>query len=186
MDDRALTAGISHDGLRSRREIKILICHIINSFKEPLNRSDIVRIIQREDLANYFETCDALESLIQKENICEDPETRFLSLTDTGREIASALYKSVPFTVREKALTTGKKMISRMKHEKQNKVELVPSGNGYYVNCSVLDGDTVLLSTSLYLPNKEYAQAARERFLDDPESLYRTVLAQLTDSESEN
>ncbi len=183
MDDRALTAGISHDGLRSRREIKILICYIVNSFDEPLSRNDLVKIIQREDLANYFETCDAIESLVNKENLSEDAETGALTVTETGREIAQSLYKSLPFTVREKALAVGLQIVSRKKYERQNSVELIPNGNGYLVKCSVMDGDTVMMSTSLYVPGEEYANVVRERFLNDPETLYRLVLSQLTDAE---
>ncbi len=183
MDDRALTAGISHDGLRSRREIKILICYIVNSFDEPLNRSDLVKIIQREDLANYFETCDAIESLVNKDNLNEDSETGTLTVTETGREIAQSLYKSLPFTVREKALAVGLQILSRRKHERQNSVELIPNGNGFLVKCSVLDGETVMMSTSLYVPNEQYANIVKERFLNDPETLYRIVLGQLTDAQ---
>lgn len=183
MDDRALTAGISHDGLRSRREIKILICYIVNSFDEPLSRQDLVKIIQREDLANYFETCDAIESLVNKENLSEDPETGTLTVTDTGREIARSLYRSLPLTVREKAMAVGLQIVSRKKHERENSVEVIPNGNGYLVKCTVLDGETVMMSTSLYVPGKEYVDLVRERFLNDPESLYRLVLIQLTDVE---
>ncbi len=183
MDDRALTAGISHDGLRSRREIKILICYIVNSFDEPLSRADLVKIIQRENLANYFETCDAIESLVNKDNLSEDAETGALTVTETGREIALSLYKSLPFTVREKALAVGLQIISRRRHERQNSVDLIPNGNGFLVKCSVLDGETVMMSTSLYVPNEQYANIVKERFLDDPESLYRLVLRQLTDVE---
>ncbi len=183
MDDRALTAGISHDGLRSRREIKILICYIVNSFNEPLSRSDLVKIIQRESLANYFETCDALESLVNKENLNEDPDSGTLTVTETGREIAQSLYKSLPFTVREKALAVGLQIISRRKHERQNSVELIKNGNGFLVKCSVLDGDTIMMSTALYVPTEQYANIVKERFLDDPETLYRLVLSQLTDAQ---
>lgn len=180
MDDQALTAGIALDGLRSRREIKILICFIINSFDEPLCRHDLLTIVQREGLANYFETCAAIEDLIEKGNISEDTETELLAVTDDGKTIAESLYRSLPFSVREKALSVGLQIVSRRKNERQNSVELLPNGNGYLVKCNVLDGERVMMSTALYVPNEEYAKVVREHFMDDPETLYRLVLNQLT------
>jgi len=41
-----------------------------------------------------------------------------------------------------------------------------------------------LMSISLYLPDKNYALKAKERFIDNPEFIYRTVLAHLTGERS--
>lgn len=183
-DDYALTAGVSPDGLRSRRDIKILICFILANFKEPLSRDDLLEIITHDGLANYFEVCAAIDPLIENGNISEDEETKLLTATDNGRLIAESLYTSLPLTVREKSMAVGSRMLSRRRHEKENNVEIIPSGNGYIVKCEVLDGDTVLLATSLYVTNIEYARIVKERFLNAPQELYLAVLKQLTDLDS--
>lgn len=183
MDDQALTAGIALDGLRSRREIKILLCYIVNSFDEPLSRSDLLNIVQREGLANYFETCAAIEALVELGNLSEDKETELLSCTADGKLIAESLYRSLPLSVREKALAVGLQIVSRKKSERQNSVELLENGNGYLVKCNIMDGERVMMSTALYVPNEEYAKVVRERFLNEPEKLYRLVLNQLTDAQ---
>ena len=38
------------------------------------------------------------------------------------------------------------------------------------------------MSVKVYVPTYNYATVVRDRFLDDPETLYRVVMAQLTDT----
>jgi hypothetical protein len=182
INDRALTADISPDGLRSRRDIKILICYLLASFEEPLNRSELIKTIQNDALANYFEICAAIAALIEDGNVTADADD-VLSVTDVGREIGRELYSALPPSVRDKALAAGMKIISRRNNERCHRVEFIPQSNGILVKCDMMEKDLVLLSTCLHVPNEQFAKLVRDRFYDDPESLYRLVLMQLADIE---
>lgn len=180
MDDRAFSSGIASDGLRSRREIKILVCFILSRFSEPINRHDLIEIIQRDGLANYLETCAAIAALLENGNVMEEEED-MLTVTESGKTVGNSLLTSLPYSVRDKALTAGMQIVARRRSEKENRVELIPTGNGITVKCDIMNAGLVLASASLYVPDARCAELVKERFLEDPESLYRLILVQLAD-----
>lgn len=180
MENNALTAGVSPDGLKNRRDIKILVCFLLNTAAEPLAREDLTKIMCDKCLANYFEICDAIDRLIKNGNVLIDNETGFLSLSADGKTVAENLYDDLPLTVREKATATAMKLIARRRSERENRVEITKCDGGCKVECTLMSGDLALMSVSLYVPDKRYASKVREQFLDNPESIYRTVLSQMT------
>ena len=61
----AFFAGVEPGGLRNRNEIKVLIAFLLKNTERGLLRRQLMEVIQREGLANYFEASQALESLIE-------------------------------------------------------------------------------------------------------------------------
>lgn len=178
--NNTLTAGVSPDGLKDSYGIKVLICYLVLRFKDTLTPKDIFEISFERALANYFEVCSVMEELITNGLVIKNEETEILSLSKDGQLIAESLYTDTPFTVREKAIDAIEKRIARKRHEEETNIEINEVSDGYQVVCTLLGPGTPLMSISLYMPDKKYALAARERFIDDPEFIYRTVLSHLT------
>lgn len=60
-------------------------------------------------------------------------------------------------------------------------MEVEEQANGYQVTCRIGGGgDRDLLRVSLYVPDRAQAQLAEERFYQNPDRVYRLVLAALT------
>lgn len=180
MQNDALTAGVRPDGIKNRRELRILICYLLHNATEALAAEDLIDLICEHQLANYFEVCDAFSSLIEKKNISEDTDTGLLSLTADGSEVARNLYDTLPITVREKAESALKKLIFRKHSERENKVVIKKLDTGCNVSCTVMSADLELMSISLYVPDEQTARLVKERFLDAPATIYRLALSQLT------
>lgn len=178
--NNTLTAGVSPDGLKDSYGIKILICYLIYLFKDSLTPKDILEISFERAIANYFEVCSVMEELISDKLILKDAQTELLSLSADGQLIAESLYADTPFTVREKAINAVKKRLARRRHEQETNVEITEVSDGCQVTCTLLGNETAMMSISLYVPDKKYALTARERFIDDPEYIYRFVLSHLT------
>lgn len=178
----AFTGGVQPDGLKNKSDIKVLICFLISNCSQSLSRKDLTDIFLERGLANYFEASDAVSSLIRHENLIEHPEDGTLEITDKGRFIADTLYDGLPVTVREKSLDAMAKLINRRHTNKFNKTKIEACDKGYNVTCTVNDGTMETMSVRIYVPTYNYATVVRDRFLDDPETLYRAVMAQLTDT----
>ena len=56
----AFSQGVKPGGLRSRNEIKILICYIICKIDSGITKEQLNEILSSEGLANYFEVNQAL------------------------------------------------------------------------------------------------------------------------------
>lgn len=181
MDFDALTAGIEPGGLRTKSEIKLLICYMLTSAKTSLVKADIINIIQDNGLANYFEITDAFADLLENGNIaCEnEKEDRFV-ITATGTMISSQLDISLPISVRERALSATINLLAKIKREQENRVRIQQTEQGYMVSCSVSGGDMDLMSLSLYVPDMLQAKMVKKNFHKDPARVYRCLLALVT------
>ena len=103
MEFDAFTGGVEPGGLRTKNQIRILICYLLSSVDAPLSRQDIIGIMQDNGLANYFEVTDALAELLGNGNITADEEhPDLLSATRQARMIAKQLDAAVPLSVRER------------------------------------------------------------------------------------
>lgn len=182
MQQDAFTAGVQPDGLKNKSDIKVLICFMISNCSQPLSRKDLTDIFLDRGLANYFEANDAISSLIKHQNLIEHREDNSLSITDSGKFIADTLYDGLPVTVREKSLDAMSKLLNRRHASQLNKTHIDACDKGYNVTCTINDGTMDTMSITLYVPTYNYATLVRNRFLDDPETLYRAVMAQLTDT----
>ncbi|MDQ5983669.1 MAG: hypothetical protein RUMPE_00693 [Eubacteriales bacterium SKADARSKE-1] len=181
MEFDVLTAGIEPGGLRSKNDIKLLICYILSNIKCSLSKEDVVSILQENNFANYFEANSAFSELIENENICKDPENSSLyKVTEIGRLVSAQLDTALPISIREKALCATINLLAKLKRETENKVTVTENADGYYVNCNISGGNIDLLSISLYVPDCLQADLVKHNFQERPELIYECTLALLT------
>ena len=167
-------------GLLSRSDIKLLICYLLSSIPEPLERQHLAGILQDNSLANYFEVIDISEELISQGHLTArkgPDDSVLLSVTDSGRETAEELELSLPLTVREKAVKAAVRLLSRLRLERENRVEIEDAPDGCYVTCHVSDGKQELMSLRLRVADRLQAETVKEQFLENPARVYQGVLA---------
>jgi hypothetical protein len=177
----AFTAGIEPGGLRTKNEIRILICYLLNSVGVPLSKDGIIAIMQDNGLANYFEVADAVAEMSEKGILCRDsghPDA--FTLSDNGKIIAKQLDTALPPSVRNKAVGTALRLLAEAKRERENRVEFIRVDKGYHVICHISGGDMDLMKITLYVPDLNQANMVKKNFHRSPEIVYRMLLALLT------
>lgn len=173
--------GINLGGMRSKNEIKTLICYLYNSVKENMDKGIVIQAILKQGLANYFETSSAFDDLVMNGNLIPtDDEHKTYSLTKNGAEIAKQLDSTVAYTIKEKAYACAVKLLAEKKKEIENKVNIMKNDNGFTVECSVSGGDMELMKLDIYAPEMEQALILKKNFLDNPKKAYKIMLALLT------
>ena len=173
--------GINLGGMRSKNEIKTLICYLYNSVKENMDKGIIIQAILKQGLANYFETSSAFDDLVMNGNLVPaDNEHKTYSLTEKGAEIAKQLDSTVAYTIKEKAYACAVKLLAEKKKEIENRVNISKNDNGFTVECSVSGGDMDLMKLNIYAPGMEQALILKKNFLDNPNKAYKVMLALLT------
>ncbi len=173
------TEGTEPGGLRSRSEIGILICHMLDYIGLPFPKDDLIGIFQEYDLANYFEIVDVLAELIKNKNVCYwDEDEKMLSLTQNGQMIATQLNENLSLTTRQKATAAAASMLKKRKVEQENPVTIIKEkGGGYQVNMRITDGLRDLLSLTVFVPDIKEANTVKQTFHKNPERLYSIMLA---------
>lgn len=177
MDFDSFSEGIELGGLRTKNEIKILIGYLLCRLDTPLTREQLDEIVCGEEIANYFEMSQALSELVENENIyIKDND---LIITRKGRENSETLEHDIPYTVREKALNAAIRLQTRLRRERENKINIDRVEKGCNVTISVVDTDDEIMSVKLFVADYDQALAVKERFLEDPVRIYSNIVALL-------
>ena len=181
MNYDAFTAGINLGGLRNTLDIKVLICYILSGIKAGISREDMVSILVKNEFANYFEAANAFNDLIKNNNISAISENNHLYIiTESGKLIANQLVSTLPFSIREKALSAAINLLAKIKRENENKVTIEKDENGYKVTFYISGGTIDLLCFYIYVPDLLQANLVKENFQQNPNNFYECILALLT------
>ncbi len=173
--------GINYGGVRSKNEIRTLICYLFSSINKPLDKSTIVEAIQKKGLANYFETSACFDDLISHNNLkLTEGSTTLYELTENGIMVANQLENTLPVTVKEKAYTCALELLEQKRIEKENVVTITKVDRGYNVNCRISGGDVDLLAVDIYAPDKQQAKIIKKNFHKNPELLYKVIMGTIT------
>ncbi len=179
MEHDVFTEGIEPYGLRKRSDIGILICYILDNLGKPFLKDDLIEVIQDNELANYFETTNALSELMRNKNVeYVDERQKYIRVTKNGRLISKQLHSTLSLYVRQKATSASARLMEKRKIENENPVTIEKAeGGGYNVNFRVTDGMRDLMSLTLFVPDITEANAVKRTFHKNPERLYSIMLA---------
>ena len=175
----AFDEGISPGGMRSKNEIRILICYLLKSLKKPMKKETVLESLQKDGLANYFESSACFDDLVKHKNIVMTEDGKF-TLSPGGNMIATQLEDSLAVTVKEKAVLCAMMLVEQEKLDKENLVDIAKCENGYNVKCTISGGDVNLFSFELYVPDYNQAKLVKKNFRKNPELIYKTMLSVLT------
>ncbi len=183
MEYDAFDAGIELGGLRSRDDIRLLICYLLKSVDVPMTRQMLNDSMQEDGLANFFEVGQAIEELLKTGNITADilDEDEVITVTEKGREAAELLQTSLPRTVREKAVNSAIRLVTRAKVERENKIEVKKEDDGgYTITFTLFDRGTELMKLSIYVVDSLQLEQVKQNFINDPVKVYSTIITSLT------
>lgn len=183
MEYDAFDAGIELGGLRNRDDIRLLICYLLKSVDSPMTRQMLNEAMQEDGLANYFEVGQAIEELLKTGNITADilGDDEVISVTDKGREAAEMLQTSLPKTVREKAVNSAIRLITKARVERENQIEVTKEENGgYTITFTLFDKNTQFMKLSVYVCDSLQLEQVKQNFINDPVKVYSTIITSLT------
>lgn len=178
--------GISLGGMRSKTEIRTLICYMFRSVGSPMRKDTVVNALMEKGLANYFETSSSFDDLVRNGNVeLTDAERELYFNTANGDMIATQLEDTIAPTVKERAIECALSLLRREQIESENKVTISKCENGYNVTCRISGGEIDLLSFTLYVPDITQARLIRKNFYKNPDMFYSVMIAMLTRNKRE-
>ncbi len=180
MQTDAMNAGVKPGGLNSKVEIRVLICYLLANATGSVPLENVKEQLHFGGLANYFETALAISDLTENGTIIckEENGIKLYTSTVESNRVSNALSGGLPFSVKEKALILTDNIITRIKNERNNKVEIEKAELGYRITCKIFEKDYCLASVSLLVPDEQTANDVKARFLSDP----TTTLVKATES----
>ncbi len=178
----AFSEGVILGGMRTKNDVRILLCYILKSLNAPFSKAMLNEVLQTTALANFFEVNDALAALTDGGfvSLLSREDDDYYTLTDSGRVIAERLETDLPRQVRETAVAAAMELLSRqrVRYGTETKIVKLEQG-GYHVTLTIKDQDTVMLQTVLFAADSLQANAITEAFSADPHRLYSGVIDSL-------
>lgn len=178
----ALTYGISDGGLRSTLEINLLICYVVVNSKERLTDKILTDTLVEGEIANYFETANALEKLKNKGLIVEN-EQGFLAPGKNCESLMELVENDLPYTIRKKSIELSAKLAIREIYREENDVEIKKCGNEYSVTMHIKDMGKDFMTLTLNLPTSAQAETVKEQFYSNPVKIYNNLINSLFEQE---
>ncbi len=171
----AFTYGIKDGGLRSVSAINLLVCYVVANAGVKITAKNICDAVSQGEIANYFETTQAISRQIKEHVILEDKDG-YLTATDECRKLTEVIENDLPFTIREASLKICKKLAELDINKKENKIEIEKKDDKYYITMHIDDGGNELMVLKLSTSTNEQAQIIKEKFLDNPAKIYDNLI----------
>ncbi|MBQ7639159.1 MAG: DUF4364 family protein [Clostridia bacterium] len=177
----ALTGGIVLGGMRSKSDIRVLLCYILKSLNAPFSKSALNEVLQSTALANFFEVNDALASLSSGGLITSEKreDDEYYTLTASGSDMADRLETDLPLNVRKTAVASAVELLSRQRAAYGADSEIIKLEKGYHVRLTLRDGDQIMMQTLLYAADSLQANVISDSFMKAPEALYSGIIDSL-------
>lgn len=182
MDYNAFTGGVRPGSVTTGPEVMILICYLMDQAGQPVSFKELSAALQGQELVNYFQLVEAVESLRRSGHILpqEYQGEQRLALTPLGREVSSTFEDKLPPAVRERGARALERILTLVRRQRENRVEIRQAEDGWNIDLTIPDIGSDLLSLTIFMPTREECEAIRRRFLNDPMLVYKGVFALLT------
>ena len=174
----AFTEGVALGGLRTKNEIRVLLCYLLKNISAEISKSGLNEIIQSLQLINFFEVNSALASLAEAGlvRVSEHDGDEYYSLAEAGGTYADRLDTDIPINVREAVVRAAVGMVAREKMRGSADAAIEKLDRGYHVILTIRDQDEIMQQTTLYAADILQAETLGERFMEAPEKLYAGII----------
>ena len=150
---------------------------------KPLTRTQINEILQEYRIANYFEVNGAVSELVCGGQVASEivDGDELITITSKSKIDVARIERSLPRSIREKAVNAALKILKRDRIKKESNVQVqkLPEG-GYHVSLEVFDMGTELLKITLYVADERQAEIVKENFYNNAVTIYSDVISSLT------
>ena len=161
-------------------EVKNLILFALGG--RSLSFAVIHESLRERDLVNYFELVHALGELISSGHVTveSEGEIEYYQSTALGEKTVEELGGSLPPSVRKKAVDSVERAINRQRRLSEVRTDIIPDNGGYRLYLSLPDAETELISLSVFTTTREESENMRNRFLNDPLYVYKSIMELLS------
>lgn len=182
MDNDAFSLGVAPGGLKDRSEIKLMVCYLLKALHRSLTRTQILEILQKDFIANYFEINSAISDLITSGQVTSETsdEDELITITPKTELSVAVIEKDLPRTLREKAINAALNVLQRDRIKKESTVTCEKHGEGYHVTFTVTDMETELLRITVYVTDERQIEVVKRNFYNSAVDIYSDVISSLT------
>ena len=171
--------------LGNKQNVTVFVLYLMQNVGYPLDFVTLNDIIMQTDYVAYLDFAETFSrlvdtDLIEKAGVNEQGETTY-TVTGKGRTVVESMQGDILPSILEESLTCALRHLDFTRRGVKATCRSTPNPmGGYDFTCSITEGETTLLSITLWTDSKARAERMEAQFRTHPENTYRATLALMT------
>jgi DNA-binding MarR family transcriptional regulator len=168
--------------LGNKQNVTVFVLYLMQNVGYPMDFATVNDIVMQTDYVAYLDFAESFSrmedgGLVEKVGDPADPYPVY-RVTDKGRTVVESLQSEILPSILEESLTCALRHLDFKRRGVKASCRSAknPLG-GYDFICTITEGETVLLSITLWTDTRERAARMEEQFRRYPENTYRATLA---------
>lgn len=169
--------------ISEKTDVKIFILFLLDNIGYPLDEETLSEIILENGYVGYFDFAECFSELTDEGHIVSADALgkSYYAISDLGHAIASELQGGILAPIREKSLRSALRILSFKKKNATLHSDVYETDEKKFcVRCRICESGRDALDVSLTLDTKEKAEQVKRNFLENPEEVYRGIMAVLS------
>lgn len=168
--------------IRNPLDVRLLVLYILDHLILPITMAELTDLALCDEGVDYFQFATALGALTESGHIAKS-ENELFSITAQGKADCAICCKELPLSVRTKCDRNTQTLNKQLKRRDQIRTAITPVPNRErYVVDMILDDDAGnVMTLQMTAPDQQQATLLAQRFQQNPELIYHTLLSVLLD-----
>ena len=171
--------------LGNKQNITVFVLYLMQNVGYPLDFVTVNDIVMQTDYVAYLDFAETFSRLVDTELIrgtgTNAQGEATYTVTDKGRTVVESLQSDILPSILEESLTCALRHLDFTRRGVKATCRSTPNPmGGYDFTCTLTEGETTLLSITLWADTKTRADRMEAQFRAHPENTYRATLALMT------
>lgn len=167
-----------------RSQAKIFILYILSNIGEPQEFTTVNDLILQDGLINYFDFASAFSELLESGQIGTVPDAEsgepLYAITEQGRAVLEMYEHEMSPDVKDKAFRHAMRMLAFKRDGVTQKAVVTETEGGWMLDCRIAEKEKTLMSASVFLNDRAYAEQLKVNFEEHAEIVYQGLLSLLS------
>ena len=169
----------------SKRNVKIFVLYLMQNINYPLDYVTLNDIVMQNDYVMYLDFAESFHEMLDADLIEDcgknDAGDSMYVVTDKGRIVATEFRSEILTSLLDKSLECAMRYLDFKKRNIKVSAKIEKTDDGRYdVICIIKEKDKVIMQNTLTVDTLNRAQRMEENFRDNPEVIYKGMLALLS------
>ncbi len=169
--------------LYAEDEIKIFILYLMYHIGRPLAYSDINDIVMQDGFVGGIDFADCFADLLERGNVVElrDDSQTLYQISEQGVQVVESLQGDLMNYVKTRGLRSALRLLNFRERGAAVETTFQPRADGSYnLTCAIRDQGKLSLELKVVAENSAQLELMRYQFRENPEQIYKGILALLT------
>ena len=166
-----------------KTDVKLFILFLLDNVNYPIDYTTVNNIVTDNGYVAPFDFAECFSELTEHGHVIYDTvgKERYYVISDTGRRVVAELSDSILDSIKKAGMKSAAKYLSFENSGARVEGKVAEREDGKFdLSCSVYDKKGNIFSFSICVAARAQAEAMKEKFVNEPEKIYRSAMSALT------